>query len=110
MCQNCEPLILVKKLYFLCIFLFAVNSPFSVTTPLFTHCASSRSYVDPHTYEDPNQAVREFTKEIDASHITIEAIIGGGIESILLFFCIEYLPHIMNIILFLMLLTLSKSY
>ncbi len=75
-----------KKLYFLCIFLFAVNSPFSVTTPLFTHCASSRSYVDPHTYEDPNQAVREFTKEIDASHITIEAIIGGGIESILLFF------------------------
>lgn len=38
----------------------------------------SRSYVDPHTYEDPNQAVREFTREIDASHITIEAIIGGG--------------------------------
>lgn len=34
--------------------------------------------MDPHTYEDPNQAVREFTKEIDASHITIEAIIGGG--------------------------------
>ncbi|XP_017482217.1 PREDICTED: ephrin type-B receptor 2-like, partial [Rhagoletis zephyria] len=54
------------------------NSTFSVATPLFTHCASSRSYVDPHTYEDPNQAVKEFTKEIDASHITIEAIIGGG--------------------------------
>ncbi|EEC18904.1 eph receptor tyrosine kinase, putative [Ixodes scapularis] len=51
-----------------------------VTTPLFTHCtgAASRAYVDPHTYEDPNQAVREFTKEIDALHITIEAIIGGG--------------------------------
>ncbi|XP_067122135.1 ephrin type-A receptor 4-A-like isoform X2 [Centruroides vittatus] len=49
-----------------------------LTTPLFTHCAATRSYVDPHTYEDPNQAVREFTKEIDASHITIEAIIGGG--------------------------------
>lgn len=56
----------------------AVNSTFSVATPLFGNCASSRSYVDPHTYEDPNQAVREFTKEIDASHITIEAIIGGG--------------------------------
>lgn len=55
-----------------------VNSPFSVTTPLF--CGTSRSYVDPHTYEDPNQAIREFTKEIDASHITIEAIIGGGME------------------------------
>ncbi|KAH6933869.1 hypothetical protein HPB50_018650 [Hyalomma asiaticum] len=50
-----------------------------VTTPLFTHSgATSRAYIDPHTYEDPNQAVREFTKEIDALHITIEAIIGGG--------------------------------
>lgn len=49
-----------------------------LTTPLFTHCGASRAYIDPHTYEDPNQAVREFTKEIDASHITIESIIGGG--------------------------------
>lgn len=48
---------------------------FAVTTPLF---GSSRSYVDPHTYEDPNQAIREFAREIDASYITIEAIIGGG--------------------------------
>ncbi|XP_076358447.1 ephrin type-A receptor 4-like isoform X2 [Tachypleus tridentatus] len=48
------------------------------TTPLFTHCGTTRSYIDPHTYEDPNQAVREFAKEIDALHITIEAIIGGG--------------------------------
>ncbi|XP_022236966.1 ephrin type-A receptor 5-like, partial [Limulus polyphemus] len=48
------------------------------TTLLFTHCGGPRSYVDPHTYEDPNQAVQEFAKEIDASHITIEAIIGGG--------------------------------
>ncbi|XP_076315246.1 ephrin type-A receptor 4-like isoform X2 [Tachypleus tridentatus] len=49
-----------------------------ITTPLFTHCGTTRSYIDPHTYEDPNQAVREFAKEIDALHITIEAIIGGG--------------------------------
>lgn len=48
---------------------------FAVTTPLF---GTSRSYVDPHTYEDPNQAIREFAREIDASYITIEAIIGGG--------------------------------
>ncbi|XP_044316486.1 ephrin type-B receptor 1-B isoform X4 [Drosophila rhopaloa] len=46
-----------------------------VTTPLF---GNSRSYVDPHTYEDPNQAIREFAREIDANYITIEAIIGGG--------------------------------
>lgn len=45
----------------------------SVTTPLF---GTSRSYVDPHTYEDPNQAIREFAREIDAAYITIEAIIG----------------------------------
>lgn len=49
-----------------------------VTTPLFTQIGPPRTYVDPHTYEDPNQAVREFTREIDALHITIEAIIGGG--------------------------------
>ncbi|XP_044591136.1 ephrin type-B receptor 1-B isoform X6 [Cotesia glomerata] len=61
-----------------------------MTTPLFTPAVgvtagagnasgtSARSYVDPHTYEDPNQAVREFAREIDAGYITIEAIIGGG--------------------------------
>lgn len=51
---------------------------FTVTTPLFTQVGSttSRSYIDPHTYEDPNQAVKEFAREIDASYITIEAIIG----------------------------------
>lgn len=49
---------------------------FPVTTPLF---GTSRSYVDPHTYEDPNQAIREFAREIDASYITIEAIIGKQI-------------------------------
>lgn len=61
----------------------------AVTTPLFTPAVGvagagaggtggtgARSYVDPHTYEDPNQAVREFAREIDAGYITIEAIIG----------------------------------
>lgn len=50
---------------------------FIVTTPLFTGISgSSRTYIDPHTYEDPNQAVREFAREIDGKCITIEAIIG----------------------------------
>ncbi|KAM5284940.1 ephrin type-A receptor 5 isoform 12-T12 [Hipposideros larvatus] len=37
-----------------------------------------RTYIDPHTYEDPNQAVHEFAKEIEASCITIERVIGAG--------------------------------
>lgn len=37
-----------------------------------------RVYVDPFTYEDPNQAIREFAKEIDASCIKIEKVIGIG--------------------------------
>ena len=58
---------------FSCLFVFFLL----VTTPLFTQANAPRSYVDPHTYEDPNQAVREFAREIDAAYITIEAIIGN---------------------------------
>ncbi|KAL7991031.1 hypothetical protein Chor_014461 [Crotalus horridus] len=35
-------------------------------------------YVDPFTYEDPNEAVREFAKEIDISCVKIEEVIGAG--------------------------------
>ena len=49
-----------------------------VMAPLFLPPGSVRTYVDPYTYEDPSQAVREFTKEIDVSCITIESVIGGG--------------------------------
>jgi len=41
--------------------------------------SSVRTYIDPHIYEDPSEAVREFTREIDASCIVIEAVIGGGL-------------------------------
>nr|XP_033777964.1 ephrin type-A receptor 8 isoform X2 [Geotrypetes seraphini] len=38
----------------------------------------SKFYVDPHTYEDPCQAVHEFAREIEASRIKIEKVIGSG--------------------------------
>ena len=53
-----------------------------MTVPLFQPPGTLRSYVDPHTYEDPQQAVREFTKEIDASYIVIESVIGGGMSQV----------------------------
>ncbi|CAG0878978.1 unnamed protein product [Darwinula stevensoni] len=34
----------------------------NMTTPLFTQVGPPRTYVDPHTYEDPNQAVKEFAR------------------------------------------------
>lgn len=40
-----------------------------------------RTYVDPHTYEDPSQAVHEFAKELDASCIAIDKVVGAGMPS-----------------------------
>lgn len=37
-------------------------------------------YIDPFTYEDPNDAVHEFAKEIDISCVKIEEVIGAGEE------------------------------
>uniref|UniRef100_H3CQV0 Ephrin type-B receptor 3 n=1 Tax=Tetraodon nigroviridis TaxID=99883 RepID=H3CQV0_TETNG len=37
-------------------------------------------YIDPFTYEDPNDAVHEFAKEIDISCVKIEEVIGAAGE------------------------------
>ncbi|XP_061089605.1 ephrin type-A receptor 3-like isoform X2 [Conger conger] len=37
-----------------------------------------RTYVDPHTYEDPTQAIHEFARELDASCIAIDKVVGAG--------------------------------
>lgn len=42
-------------------------------------------YIDPFTYEDPNEAVREFAKEIDVSFVKIEEVIGAGKATVQLF-------------------------
>ncbi|CAB1331929.1 unnamed protein product [Coregonus sp. 'balchen'] len=48
-----------------------------------THFSGSpamKIYIDPFTYEDPNEAVREFAKEIDVSCVKIEEVIGAAIR------------------------------
>ncbi|XP_065140497.1 ephrin type-B receptor 4a isoform X2 [Paramisgurnus dabryanus] len=42
------------------------------------HMGGVKVYIDPFTYEDPNEAVREFAKEIDVSFVKIEEVIGAG--------------------------------
>lgn len=38
----------------------------------------SKTYIDPHTYEDPTKAVSLFARELSPSSIIIESVIGGG--------------------------------
>uniref|UniRef100_A0A3P8SKC7 receptor protein-tyrosine kinase n=1 Tax=Amphiprion percula TaxID=161767 RepID=A0A3P8SKC7_AMPPE len=54
------------------------NCPSPLGCP--THFSGSpgmKIYIDPFTYEDPNEAVREFAKEIDVSTVKIEEVIGA---------------------------------
>uniref|UniRef100_A0A6Q2WW73 receptor protein-tyrosine kinase n=1 Tax=Esox lucius TaxID=8010 RepID=A0A6Q2WW73_ESOLU len=44
----------------------------------FSGSPGMKIYIDPFTYEDPNEAVREFAKEIDVSCVKIEEVIGAG--------------------------------
>ncbi|KAJ3588707.1 hypothetical protein NHX12_009561 [Muraenolepis orangiensis] len=37
-----------------------------------------KTYVDPHTYEDPNTAVLKFASEIHPNHISKQKVIGAG--------------------------------
>uniref|UniRef100_A0A8C0C4W3 Ephrin type-A receptor 2 n=1 Tax=Balaenoptera musculus TaxID=9771 RepID=A0A8C0C4W3_BALMU len=40
-----------------------------------------KTYVDPHTYEDPNQAVLKFTTEIHPSCVTRQKVIGADVPT-----------------------------
>lgn len=50
----------------------------SISTFSFLVSPGMKIYIDPFTYEDPNEAVREFAKEIDMSCVKIEQVIGAG--------------------------------
>uniref|UniRef100_A0A8C6L056 receptor protein-tyrosine kinase n=1 Tax=Nothobranchius furzeri TaxID=105023 RepID=A0A8C6L056_NOTFU len=64
----------------LVIFVFVASSKMSfLSHDSFCLCLSGvKVYIDPFTYEDPNEAVREFAKEIDVSFVKIEEVIGAG--------------------------------
>ncbi|KAL7851001.1 hypothetical protein AOLI_G00213570 [Acnodon oligacanthus] len=54
------------------------NCHSSMGCPTLPGSPGMKIYIDPFTYEDPNEAVREFAKEIDVSTVKIEEVIGAG--------------------------------
>lgn len=60
------------KIYFL------VQDSVAVTDVSLSVSPGVKVYIDPFTYEDPNDAVHEFAKEIDISCVKIEEVIGAG--------------------------------
>lgn len=52
-----------------------------------------RLYVDPCNYEDPEEALKEFAKELDKKWITLEKVIGGGMSGNYIFFRIGTTPE-----------------
>uniref|UniRef100_A0A8C2AKG3 Ephrin type-B receptor 3 n=1 Tax=Cyprinus carpio TaxID=7962 RepID=A0A8C2AKG3_CYPCA len=85
--QEQLPLIVVSK-EFTCILMTnnAINIVYygsvihtaicTIESPIVT--PGMKVYIDPFTYEDPNEAIREFAKEIDVSCVKIEEVIGAG--------------------------------
>lgn len=51
-----------------------------------------RLYIDPCNYEDPEEALKEFAKELDKKWITLEKVIGGGMSDRYIF--LESAPHL----------------
>merc|ERR1719266_2434893 len=49
--------------------------------PLFNTLATHKTYIDPHTYEDPHQAVRQFAKELVSPHVLLGRL--GNIKNCL---------------------------
>uniref|UniRef100_A0A8C4DDV3 Ephrin type-B receptor 3 n=1 Tax=Dicentrarchus labrax TaxID=13489 RepID=A0A8C4DDV3_DICLA len=60
-----------------CLKQLCLDADFSVTFSL-SVSPGVKVYIDPFTYEDPNDAVHEFAKEIDISCVKIEEVIGAG--------------------------------
>jgi hypothetical protein len=55
--------------YMLCLYCDSLDFPLM---------PGEKNYIDPTTYDNPERAISEFTKELDRNCIKFEAIIGGG--------------------------------
>ena len=61
--------------------LISYGTPVSQPPPYYGGAGTAarfKPYVDPSTYDDPNQALAEFTLEIPPDAVYITTIIGGG--------------------------------
>lgn len=67
----------------------------TIESPIVT--PGMKVYIDPFTYEDPNEAIREFAKEIDISCVKIEEVIGAGNQQKLLSFRGKNASHLQAI-------------
>uniref|UniRef100_A0A3B4Z881 Ephrin type-B receptor 3 n=1 Tax=Stegastes partitus TaxID=144197 RepID=A0A3B4Z881_9TELE len=68
-------LVVIVALVVIAVVLHILDADFSFPLPV---SPGVKVYIDPFTYEDPNDAVHEFAKEIDISCVKIEEVIGAG--------------------------------
>uniref|UniRef100_A0A8C4QXZ6 receptor protein-tyrosine kinase n=1 Tax=Eptatretus burgeri TaxID=7764 RepID=A0A8C4QXZ6_EPTBU len=73
---GCIAMVILLLVFFIACF---ISGGFSHKGVCFTvKLRRIKTYVDPHTYEDPAQAVHEFAKEIGVSCLAIQSVVGAG--------------------------------
>lgn len=63
----------------MCLGIWALTLVAHPHSTLYSSGLGVKYYIDPSTYEDPCQAIRELAREVDPTYIKIEEVIGAGI-------------------------------
>uniref|UniRef100_A0A673VJC9 receptor protein-tyrosine kinase n=1 Tax=Salmo trutta TaxID=8032 RepID=A0A673VJC9_SALTR len=71
-------LVVVAIVVVFALFCYCTGSLQPTLLCVFPLAGGVKYYVDPSTYEDPSEAVKEFAREIDPSHLKIEEVIGAA--------------------------------